>query len=603
LIKSSGRFDTSFYLSRYPEVGASGRDPIWDYVTSGEASSRNPRPDFDRRYYSSTNVEVGKWGMDPLAHYICFGEAQGRRTQSVVQPSPAGKRAALASNSVATMMKHMQARASDTAAVVHLFYPGLWNEIRSYLRSIEGPVDLFVSVPSRSILDEIAPAICAAYPSAAIRVVENRGRDVAPFVELLSSGTLSNYRYVCKIHTKKSMHRSDGMMWRLESLRDLLGSPEHVRRIKSLFDSTPRVGIVGPSRFRTRQDICWNTSEGHIDELCGAMGIAKEDIFSDFFAGTMFWFRPGALKLLGDLNLHTGLFEPERGQTDQTLAHALERVFTIAARGAGYRIAETELFDTLIDPLVTSTDLRTKFIAMYRYAPDKYKGTHITADVTEIEGGTEFDGICYDYHWLSEHRDLQPTTGAIAMGPSNLPFCVCWRIQTATADETMAKASPADDLAYRVIGDLIPLLRDRRYLRYKRRAVLVVENFASTPALRSMMRCWRDACRAAGVGEVHICIIHEAARQVRTESALLIQHAANADVDAVIAFPGSLNGEFCSSRLETADEASLPPGIVLHRGLLPDEAAKQNQKLPTCPELVFVRTPHGSLENWLGRRV
>ncbi len=63
----------------------------------------------------------------------------------------------------------------------------------------------------------------------------------------------------------------------------------------------------------------------------------------EFVAGSMFWFRPQALAGLAALAVEPGEFEPEAGQRDGTLAHALERFVGFAVAAAGFRIAETRL--------------------------------------------------------------------------------------------------------------------------------------------------------------------------------------------------------------------------------------------------------------------
>ena len=52
--------------------------------------------------------------------------------------------------------------------------------------------------------------------------------------------------------------------------------------------------------------------------------------------GTMFWFRPKALKPLFDKDWDYKDFPPEPNKIDGTLLHAVERVYPFAAQQAGY---------------------------------------------------------------------------------------------------------------------------------------------------------------------------------------------------------------------------------------------------------------------------
>ena len=62
-----------------------------------------------------------------------------------------------------------------------------------------------------------------------------------------------------------------------------------------------------------------------------------------FVAGSMFWFRSGALSALHGKNIE---FEPERGQLDGTKAHAHERIFSLLAEGRGFvSVTVDELFE------------------------------------------------------------------------------------------------------------------------------------------------------------------------------------------------------------------------------------------------------------------
>lgn len=51
----------------------------------------------------------------------------------------------------------------------------------------------------------------------------------------------------------------------------------------------------------------------------------------------MFWARVQAIKPILDLKLNSDDFEAELGQTDGTMAHAVERIFSFIATKSGYQ--------------------------------------------------------------------------------------------------------------------------------------------------------------------------------------------------------------------------------------------------------------------------
>lgn len=77
LIRASGLFDESFYLSQNPDLLQSNVDPLWHFLSYGPRLGRDPNPLFATSYYLTTYPDVAKSRLNPLSHYVRFGTSQG----------------------------------------------------------------------------------------------------------------------------------------------------------------------------------------------------------------------------------------------------------------------------------------------------------------------------------------------------------------------------------------------------------------------------------------------------------------------------------------------------------------------------------------------
>ena len=245
---------------------------------------------------------------------------------------------------------HSPVGARSVAIVVHIYYEETWADIAGALKRLTIPFDLIVTtVPERKSLIE---TIRRDFPRAEIEATENRGRDVRPFLVLLEGGRLDRYRYVCKVHGKKSSDGGRksymGSLWRRRLLFDLLAAPGLANSIVDVFERDPSIGMIGPRRFRLpseiySEELSWSVNRQRVLELAGKMGVPPEQFRLDFFGGTMFWVRPEALVPLRKLKLADS-FAEEKGLLDGGLEHATERLFGAAVVAAGYRLADSEGF-------------------------------------------------------------------------------------------------------------------------------------------------------------------------------------------------------------------------------------------------------------------
>ncbi|MEJ1098102.1 MULTISPECIES: glycoside hydrolase family 99-like domain-containing protein [unclassified Pseudoxanthomonas] len=172
-------------------------------------------------------------------------------------------------------------------------------------------------------------------------IVENRGRDILPFLiaaqQLLDEGV----DVVLKLHTKLSPHRKDGSIWRNELLDRLIGGDRASRNLSSFLED-PSLGLISPSGHTQSMNYYWGANEDRVNSLLDQIGVPDSDLTSEtFVSGSMFWVRLESLRLLLDADLAPSDFDDERGQIDGTLAHAIERIFKLCIRDAGYKTLES----------------------------------------------------------------------------------------------------------------------------------------------------------------------------------------------------------------------------------------------------------------------
>jgi hypothetical protein len=83
------RFDPDWYLRTYPDIAATGQDPIEHYLMYGRSEGRSPSEDvwrlrelaaeaFDEVWYVHRYPDVGRAGFDPVTHYLIYGRKEGR---------------------------------------------------------------------------------------------------------------------------------------------------------------------------------------------------------------------------------------------------------------------------------------------------------------------------------------------------------------------------------------------------------------------------------------------------------------------------------------------------------------------------------------------
>jgi len=251
-------------------------------------------------------------------------------------------------------------QADPICIFVHVYYADLWSEIAAQLASeIKEPFNLVLTTP----LDEpFAPPASDLLQGFEILRYENKGRDILPFLRALRD-TRFRFEIGLKLHTKKSLHREDGEKWRRFLLAALVRDGAS-GSITKLLRSDPNLGFVAPEGH-------WAPLAEHIGsnhetilrlmELCRVDAGERDIETGRFIAGSMFWFRRQALDAI-DFDAVVELFHEERGETDGTPAHAMERLFALLGEKRGYVTAATDQVAALLAQTGSSYWIGTRLL-------------------------------------------------------------------------------------------------------------------------------------------------------------------------------------------------------------------------------------------------
>lgn len=221
-------------------------------------------------------------------------------------------------------------------AVIHVWYPELLEELVGTLRETGIAFRVVLTVPSEKEA-AVRAEVARLSLDAELEVAPNRGRDILPFLRVGRRLLDEGEEIVLKLHTKRSAHRNDGADWRAE-LVGRLAAPTRAKTILEGLSSNLDIGVVAPEGHVQPLAFYWGANTGNVEFLCSLMGIPDPDVENDtFVAGSMFWCRLSALIPLLDAPLSEADFAPEAGQVDGTMAHAVERVVTLAAAHEAFR--------------------------------------------------------------------------------------------------------------------------------------------------------------------------------------------------------------------------------------------------------------------------
>ena len=306
---------------------------VIEYVGSAskDLTLVNPRAGFSENLYRRNHaVEAG---VSALAHAL---RANPRRRAGDAPPR---------THACLNLGNEGKRKAAGRALLhVHLHYSGILPEIIERLKVTKSNIDLLVTVTSVRLRKEAEFNLLDLRKRADVAVVENRGRDLGPFLThvlpALSSGA---YDYVGHIHGKKSVDVAGSMGddWRKFLFDTLLGDGRPLAdEILSILDEEQDLGMLfAEDRYNVGWGINFDFAQRFVDRLSVPVALPQRPVFP---IGSMFWAKAKALEPMLTASWTAAGVPTEPLPYDGSGVHALERILPSVCETAGFRWATVQ---------------------------------------------------------------------------------------------------------------------------------------------------------------------------------------------------------------------------------------------------------------------
>lgn len=228
----------------------------------------------------------------------------------------------------------------------HIYFEDLIEECFHYVSNVPEYTDIFITTDKENKKIKIENKFSKLKNKVDVKVIENRGRDVSAFL-VPNREEILKYDIACFAHDKKTkqLHPElKGEEFKYKCLENILGNKNFVNNIIDLFIKNPRLGLLSPpapnhAEFYGNLGREWGENYDITVELLKDLNIESNvDKSKAPIApyGTMFWFRPKAMKKLLEKTWVYKDFPEEPNKIDGTILHAIERAYPFVVQEAGF---------------------------------------------------------------------------------------------------------------------------------------------------------------------------------------------------------------------------------------------------------------------------
>ena len=349
LIVDSGLLDVAYWRSPDARVPGweSHRETAADlarqYVRAARAGlARRPFPGFNPSIFED---HAGRSDLDPFAQFIAEGCPPGpwlRATLSIGSDGPGS----LCQHSEAQGVSPHHAAPvrpplepwSELLVHMHAHFESEAVDLLGRLRSSGFRGRMIVTTTTKSVMRVVGSEVAELGLNAEVVEVENRGRNLRPFVEAARERWFADAPLIAHLHTKRSTHigRNDALRWRRFLLDQLVGGEGAgggaLGTIAAAMFVDPTVGLSYPSDPNL---LGWGRSWAHGQRFLAEQGLPMRQRAFDFPVGGMFIVRQRVAEAIADT--WRTPFPSEPLADDGTPVHALERIIGIVPDTLGLR--------------------------------------------------------------------------------------------------------------------------------------------------------------------------------------------------------------------------------------------------------------------------
>jgi lipopolysaccharide biosynthesis protein len=268
------------------------------------------------------------------------------------------------------------------AVCAHIYYTESFEEIFERASNIPIDFDFYVTTASNEKKIVLDKKFADLGVKADVRVVgENRGRDMSSlFIDLKDVVLEKNYDLICRLHSKKSpqVNPATGIYFKNLVFDSVLGSREYTSHLLDFFVTHPHVGMAFAPMIHTgyaSMGQAWFNNKEIFSEILSDLNykVPNEPYSALAAYGTVFWFRPDALRPMFEKDYAYSQYNEEPNHVDGGLAHGQERAMTYIAQARGYMSA-TVWPDYVAGQ--STTLMEYKMDSLYSHFPKKFLAPH-----------------------------------------------------------------------------------------------------------------------------------------------------------------------------------------------------------------------------------